>query len=54
MMNIKKIIEEIEHKNSKKINLNKKNKPEDPFYFNDIKVNDVKLNISFSSVMVIL
>ena len=49
----KKIIEEseddekIEHKNSKKINSNKKNKPEEPFYFNDVKVNDVKLNISF-------
>ena len=50
----KKIIEEQlsddENKKEKKIinkNDNDINKPEEPFYFNNVKINDMKLNISF-------
>ena len=50
----KKIIEEQlseeENKKENKIknkNDNARNKPEEPFYFNNVKVNDMKLNISF-------
>ena len=45
--------EEKTEKNDRYKNINKnknksnKNKPEEPFYFNNIKVNDMKLNISF-------
>ena len=39
--------EKNEYKNMNKKNVNKENKPEEPFYFNNVKINNMKLNISF-------
>ena len=40
------IYEDEQKKNNKNNDINR-NKPEEPFYFNNVKVNDMRLNISF-------